>query len=104
MRWLVHRRGAGGSGGERRLITPGAISQVNKFAGEAADSARGIGNAITNVNRTAGEVKGQAALINQSANALSPSSTPRAQGTQIYQQGLDLYQQANRIWRRGAIF
>ena len=74
----------------------GQISQVNKFAGEAADSARGIGNAITNVNRTAGEVKGQAALINQSANALSPFiNTLGQQGTQIYQQGLDLYQQAN---------
>lgn len=74
----------------------GQISKVNKFAGEAADSARGIGNAITNVNRTAGEVKGQAALINQSANALSPFiNTLGQQGTQIYQQGLDLYQQAN---------
>ena len=74
----------------------GQISKVNKFAGEAADSARGIGNAITNVNRTAGEVKGQAALINQSANALSPFiNTLGQQGNQIYQQGLDLYQQAN---------
>ena len=74
----------------------GQISKVNQFAKQSAEAAEGISGAITNVNQTAGEVKGQAALINQSANALSPFiNTLGKQGGQIYQQGLDLYQQAN---------
>lgn len=62
-----------------------SITNMNQYAGQAAQSAAGIGTAITNVNNAAGQV-------NQSAAALTPyASQLNGYGQQVYNQGLGLY-------------
>lgn len=67
----------------------GGIEAINQFTANSSNAAAGMGASITNVNAAADNV-------NNSAHALTPFITGLgAQGRQIYQQGLELYQQAN---------